>query len=153
MPPTESMNKSNTDFATRTIDLFDINICKCAIPNLFQMRNVTTPSLSDILSHKMEYDMRRFTSAEVMWNRVTKYLNRGFALVALRFDDNKIIQANEDLFRPLINGFGFDVAMVDDSTASTSTSNDDDDDDDKKPQSGTLHKTPNEQQKYTHTQD
>jgi hypothetical protein len=129
MSSIDSQNETSTDFATRTINLFDINICKCAIPNLFEMRNITTPSISDILTHKMEYDMRRFASAEVMWNRITKYLNRGFTFIAIRFDDNKIILADKNQFRPLINGFGFGVAMVDDSTTSTFQSDDESDND------------------------
>jgi len=118
---TDYSRRNNRSFSMRTMHNFDINVCKCAIPDVFDVSTIITLATTDIAARQMEYDMRKFTITDVTWVRLTKYISRGFNLVAFRFDEDKIIRTNEHMPFPSINGFSFDIAMVDDNTTQPDT--------------------------------
>jgi hypothetical protein len=116
---TDYSKRNNRSFSIRTMQTFDISVCKCAIPDVFDVSTIITLALTDVMAHRMEYDMRKFTLTDITWGRLTKYVSRGFILTAFRFDDDKIIRMNENMPFPLMNGSSFDIAVVDDNTTSS----------------------------------
>ena len=116
---TDFSKLNNRSFSIRTMQNFDISVCKCAIPDVFKASTIITLALADITAHQMEYDMKKFTATDITWGRLSKYTSRGFVLFAFRFDDDKSIRMNENTLFPLMNGLSLDIAMVDDSTTSS----------------------------------
>ena len=119
VPRTDYSRRNNRSFSIRTMQNFDISVCKCAIPDVFNVSSIITLAFNDIMAHQMEYDMRKFTTTDIAWGRLTKYISRGFLLSAFRFDDDKSITTNEHMLFPSLNGGSFDIAMVDDNTTSS----------------------------------
>jgi hypothetical protein len=109
-----SFIKDSDDFASYIMNCFDINVCRCAMPDIRDPMRIISTATQDIFSRRMEYDIRKYTSSETAWRRITKYIERGFNLTAFRFDDEKVITIGQRCFEPIVNGASFDVCMIDD---------------------------------------
>ena len=77
-------------------------MCKCAIPNLFELNRAVAMSRSvilDIVNCEMEYDLRKLKSTDNAWNRLLKYANRGFKPSRLRFGNSQVIHMVDGIIR------------------------------------------------------
>jgi hypothetical protein len=89
-------------FAKEVIDRFNISVCKCAIPNLFELNRAVAMSYSvilDIINCEMEYDLRKLKSTDNAWNRLLKYASRGFKPSRLRFGNSQVIHMVDGIIR------------------------------------------------------
>ena len=73
----------------------------------------------------MEYDIKKYTTPETAWKRITKYIERGFNLTGFCFDDDKVVSIGQNCFAPLINGLSFNVCMIDDNDTTSNDGNND----------------------------
>jgi hypothetical protein len=81
-------------FVEEVLDSFDISVCKCAILDPLAMENVYTVADGDIKKKVLEYDLRNFTSADVMRERLQKYTDRGFDVDRIRIGRKVIVEAS-----------------------------------------------------------
>lgn len=90
-------------FVDEVLDSFDISVCKCAILDPLAMESVYTLADGDIKKKVIEYDLRNFTSADVMTERLEKYTERGFDVDRIRMGRKVIVEASVGYMRMFID--------------------------------------------------
>jgi hypothetical protein len=97
-----NLQLNDREFAKEVVDRFDISVCKCAIPNLFELNRAVAMSRSvllDIVNREMEYDLRKLKSTDNAWSRLLKYVARGFKLNRLRFGNCQVMYIVDGIIR------------------------------------------------------